>query len=263
MNINLNKTYFLLERNDKMDCVIPYTKELTFDSKIAEITTISLEHEMKVDNDELNGNFIITGEYKAHELSVNKEKFKYELPFFIELGENIDKETIDFNIEDFNYNIVDENILKVNIEFSVKAQELAVEPREEIFTDVPDAKVIETEIDIRKDDETTKIEDELNNDGNDSPTEEVIMKEEENEIEKDESNSLERLDNITKSTIIENIANTEEEYITYQIHIVKENETIESICSLYNTNTNVLGDYNDLKELKVGDKLIIPQDIDE
>ena len=246
-----------------MDCVIPYTKELTFDSKIAEVTTISLEHEMNVDNDELKGNFIVSGEYKVHELSVNKESFRYELPFFIELSDNIDKDTLDFNIEDFNYSVVDDNILKVNIEFSVKAQELKSEPKEEIFNDVPDANIIETEIDLRKDEEDKDLEEsELELPVEEKIEEQVATKKEEEIVQNEEINE-ERIDNITQSTILENVANSEDEYITYHIHIVKENETVESICALYNTNANTLGDYNELKELKVGDKLIIPQDLDE
>ncbi len=247
-----------------MDCVIPYTKELTFDSKIAEITTISLEHELNVKPGELNGNFIVSGEYKAHELSVNKEKFKYDLPFFIELGENVDKDTIEFSIEDFNYNVIDDNILKVNIEFRVKGEEkvLKEEETDKIFNDVPDANVVDTQIELRE--ENTKASDA---DEEEQKQEEIVNEnEKESESEKENiDNDLteERLDNITEKTILENIASTEDEYITYHIHIVKENETIESIANNYKTTANTLGEYNDIKDLKIGDKLIIPQDLDE
>ena len=247
-----------------MDCVIPYTKELTFDSKIAEITTISLEHELNVKPGELNGNFIVSGEYKAHELSVNKEKFKYDLPFFIELGENVDKDTIEFSIEDFNYNVIDDNILKVNIEFRVKGEEkvLKEEETDKIFNDVPDANVVDTQIELRE--ENTKASD----DDEEEQKQEEIVNENEKESESEKENidndlTEERLDNITEKTILENIASTEDEYITYHIHIVKENETIESIANNYKTTANTLGEYNDIKDLKIGDKLIIPQDLDE
>ena len=71
-----------------MNCIIPYTKEIPFNSKIKEITSISLEHEMSINEGEILGNFIISGEYKAHELSVNKESFEHVLPFSIDLTEN-------------------------------------------------------------------------------------------------------------------------------------------------------------------------------
>lgn len=93
-------------------------------------------------------------------------------------------------------------------------------------------------------------------------------KEEIKEVEKvieneDKNTDLERFDNITETTIIENIASTEDEYITYHIHIVKENETIDKICNEYNITANLLSEYNEIKEIKIGDKLIIPQDLDE
>ena len=94
-----------------MDFVIPYTKEITFKTKIAEIFSISLEHEMDINDNEILGNFIISGEYKTHELSVNKEPFEYTLPFSIDIAENIDKETIAFEITDFTYEIIKNDTL--------------------------------------------------------------------------------------------------------------------------------------------------------
>ena len=49
-----------------------------------------------------NLGIIISGDYKAHELSVNKDEFSYTLPFSIELSENLDLDTIDFSITDFS-----------------------------------------------------------------------------------------------------------------------------------------------------------------
>ena len=46
-----------------MNCIIPYTKEIPFNSKIKEITSISLEHEMNINEGEILGNFIVSGEY--------------------------------------------------------------------------------------------------------------------------------------------------------------------------------------------------------
>ena len=95
-----------------MDFVIPYTKEITFDTKIAEIDSISLEHEMDVNESEILGNFIVTGEYKSHELSANKEAFSHTIPFSIDLPNNIIKDTISFEITDFTYEIEDDNEIK-------------------------------------------------------------------------------------------------------------------------------------------------------
>ena len=50
---------------------------------------MSLEHEFNVNEGVVLGNFYITGEYRSHEVSVNKEPFKFTLPFTVELNERI------------------------------------------------------------------------------------------------------------------------------------------------------------------------------
>ena len=37
-----------------MNCKIPFTKDIPFEKKLYEITSISLEHELKVENELLN-----------------------------------------------------------------------------------------------------------------------------------------------------------------------------------------------------------------
>ena len=61
---------------------------------------------------------------------------------------------------------------------------------------------------------------------------------------------------------METIKNSDDTFVTYHIHIMKENETIESICTLYGTNTNYLNEYNDIQNVNVGDKILIPK-VDE
>ena len=46
---------------------------------------------------------------------------------------------------------------------------------------------------------------------------------------------------------------------TYQVYIIRENDTIETVLNKYNITRETLNLYNDLTELKLGDKLIIPQ----
>jgi len=57
--------------------------------------------------------------------------------------------------------------------------------------------------------------------------------------------------------ILENVTN-EEKYTTYHIHILKEGETIETICTMYNSNLSILSEYNDLSNVQEGEKIIIP-----
>lgn len=232
-----------------MNCVIPYTKEIVFKTKVAEISSISLEHEMSVNATELLGNFIVSGEYKAHELSVNKDEFSYTLPFSIELSDNVDTDTIDFSITDFSYEIVNENTLKVFIEFSVLASEneevVVEETKDEIFQDVSTA--------LENDVELSDVIIEL--------PEENTRKEELTIPEVLENN--ERLSEKETMTIMDSINNENDEFAIYHIHIVKEAETIEMISSMYNSSIDLISEYNDLTNIGVGDKLIIPEDKDE
>ena len=47
----------------------------------------------------------------------------------------------------------------------------------------------------------------------------------------------------------------------YKIYIVKENDTIESIISKYSVSKELLDSYNDLSDIKLGDKIIIPTNV--
>ena len=49
-----------------------------------------------------------------------------------------------------------------------------------------------------------------------------------------------------------------EEYATYKVCIVREGDSLESIMMRYNISKEQMELYNDLKEIKIGDKLIIP-----
>src|SRR5574344_35389 len=51
---------------------------------------------------------------------------------------------------------------------------------------------------------------------------------------------------------------SEELYKTYKVYIVKEEDTIESITTKYSVTKEELSNYNELLELKIGNKLIIP-----
>ena len=62
---------------------------------------------------------------------------------------------------------------------------------------------------------------------------------------------------------IKNLINTEEKYVSYKVYIVRHGDTIESICNKYNLMVDDIKEYNDLTNINVGDKIIIPQIINE
>lgn len=230
-----------------MNCIIPFTKDIKFKTNICEILSISLEHDYTLNETELLGNFIITGDYKSHEVSVNKEHFEHVLPFSVSLVSPIKEDTLDFNIEDFTYQILDDNTLKVDIEYAVKGEELERTEKPLVFED------IESEDDA--------IEDLLEEfDEKDEEVEEEIREE---EVRSDNKEVEERAVTETeKETIINEINKDDNTFVTYHIHIMKENETIETVCTMYNTSTQTIGEYNDISNIAIGDKIIIP-DIDE
>lgn len=213
-----------------MNLIIPFTKDIKFTSSISEITSISLEHEYTVNNYEILGNFILNGDYKTHELSVNKEHFEHVLPFRVDISSRIDRESVDLAIQDFTYEIKDNDTLKVNIEYCVNALELKEENKQEENK--------QEELFERVEDDDT-LEDMLDN--LDEPS--------------DENRNVTEDD---KKTILESINEQDESFVTYHIHIMQENDTIDTICTKYNTTSNILNEYNDLSTVAIGDKLIIP-----
>ena len=221
-----------------MNCKIPLTKDIDFEKKVSEITSISLEHETKVEEGVLKGNFIVSGDFKSHEVSVNKEPFSYILPFEIDLADDVDPNTIEFMIEDFTYEIIDQSILRVNIDFNVIASLKEKEEEEEeepLFQDVNNAFLEPVDI-LEEDDRSIKE-----------------MKIEENKKEEEEE------ERESEDTIISNMKGETNEYATYHIHMISDGESVETICTMYNSNLNILQDYNDLANITPGDKLIIPE----
>lgn len=212
-----------------MKQIIPYNENIVFKTKIAEVSSISLEHEFNVDSQEINGDFIVSGDYKAHDVSANKDPFLYRLPFSITMQDNFDMETLEFEVRDFTYDIVDEDTLSVHIEFSVDGEELQPEP------------VIEEE-------KPSRIEEPK-----------VIFEEVEDKPKLEDMIPEERIDDDTQKTIIESLNMDDDSFITYHVHIVRENDTIETIATKYNTQLEIIENLNNVEEINIGDKLIIPQ----
>lgn len=239
-----------------MNLIIPFTKDIKFNSSIAEITSISLEHDYTVNDGEILGNFIVSGDYKSHELSVNKEHFEYVLPFSVELTTRIDRDSVDFSIEDFTYEIKNNDTLEVRIEYSVNALEEKEETKEEVVEEEPLFERVEEDVTLEDmldtiDEEVRDNTEEVKKEGTDKEDTMDTEVVEEREVGEEE-----------KNTIIDSINDADDAFVTYHIHIMKETDTIDSVCTKYNTTSNILSEYNDLSTVAIGDKLIIP-DINE
>ena len=119
-----------------MKKIVPFNNVLTFETTVNEITAISLEHSLEKDMDSLSGVFYISGEYKMLNGGINPEKFNFELPFDIALGSRYKMNSMVVDIDDFRYELIDTNKMKVNIDLYIDGEELTEEVLE-LQTKVP------------------------------------------------------------------------------------------------------------------------------
>ena len=242
-----------------MRMIVPYEKEITFNTKIAQISSISLEYEANVLGSDLSGDFIVSGEYKIHEVSVNKEPFKYRLPFSISLDDYLIRDSLKYDIYNFTYEVKDEDTLKVNIEFLLEGEVVEKMPE-------PEVKVEETKKEPDKEEKERNIN--VNNNELDALLNQIDIKEKEADKKVEITNNIEIKDNKVDNSkneemILNNALNASNTYVTYHIHVVGENDTIDSIINNYKISKEILSEYNDLSSLNIGDKILIPELQDE
>ena len=100
-----------------MKKTVSFTKDLEFPMQIGEITQITLENDLKfIDQNNIEGKFLIAGKYKMTEASRFEEDFSFNLPVEIAVAEKCDLDTCKISITDFNYEVVDEEVLRANID---------------------------------------------------------------------------------------------------------------------------------------------------
>ena len=239
--------------------IIPLKKDIIFKTRIGEITSIDIEHTYNVEDDLVSGDVILSGTYKMTEASVLDEEFYYKIPFSIAITKRVNKDTINIEIEDFTYEI-QKDVLKVDIKLELTCEEEEDIKEEAIETldfnndkeDFEDndfmKEYFENDNNINNED---NIVDELNNNINVNENTKMDVEVNENKTDVDLN---ENINNITN-----NIINNENKYYTYKIYIVRDGDTIESICNKYNVTLNDLKDYNNVNNVNVGDKIIIPQ----
>lgn len=244
-----------------MKQIIPFKKDLPFKTKVSEITSISLEREIEIDEIGIvSGVFHITGDYKMNEGSINRENFSFDLPFDITLDPRYDIKTVMSDIEDFYYDVENEDTLKVNIDLFIEAEYL---PDSEVKdeSEYDDNRKVPEELEIFPE-ETPKEVEESQEAFKEEALEPTPVTIETNFIDK--ISPPEREDNIQTdlsnfaSDLFSNLDDTET-YTTYYVYIVKEEDTIDKILSKYGINKEELEAYNNIAEIKPGDKVIIPK----
>lgn len=239
-----------------MKKIVPFNNVLSFKTKVSEITSISLEHEIQKSDDAISGKFIIEGDYKNLIGDIETEKFSFELPFDIALGVRYERDNMVVDIDDFRYELIDSNRLKVNIDLYIDGD---IIPEEEEV--IEEEKVIdekrgiikemdEIEGDSRIDMDNDFLEDTIDFSKN------IIEGINKEPMETEASTIVNENNNIN---IFGNISDNET-YATYKVYTVMDTDTIDGIISKYNISKELLGEYNNIEDIKSGDKLIIPSD---
>ena len=208
-------------------------KRVDFPTMIGEVCAISLDHNLKfIDNLNINGDLILSGKYKMTEASRVEEDFLYKFPIEIALTEKLDLNTTKVEISDFYYEIENDDIMICHVDLDIEGLEVV-----DFCDDIFDSREC--------DGDKEKIEE--------IPTKEIIEPIVETKEEKEEIN-LEKKEEIN----IMNFEADNETYGTFVVYIVRQNETVNSILEKYNTTVEELEKYNDLKNINIGTKLIIP-----
>ena len=237
-----------------MKKIIPFKKSLTFDTNVSEITSISLENSLGNVNNTVSGDVIINGSYKITDSSIKTDDFEFTIPIDIDIDDRYSTNDILIDIDDFYYEIINNNILEVNID--IMLDNLIEKPIIEKEEPVIEEPIIEDSVI-----ESTSrcIEDEEKEEVNISESLEVNNTKKEINVKKvEENNSIKDEKVIEQTNIFSNFTSEKEEYSTYYVYIVREGDTIDSIMARYKISKEIIIEYNDITELKLGDKLIIP-----
>lgn len=238
-----------------MKKIIPFKKDIIFQNHIREITSISLEHTLNVSESEhsILGEFMVSGEYLMTDESINTEPFSYELPFDIRIDEKYILSNALIDIDDFYYEIVNDNVLSIHIDVLVdklEEQLIPVEPLEEVS--IPREEILESDrefmLDKMTESEVQKIEEPRCIEPEDDMNEKIDLQEEKRNI--DVNNEIQ--------SIFDGMNEQTETYKSYKVYIVREGDDLELIMEKYHIAKEELELYNDLKEIKIGDKVIIP-----
>jgi len=273
-----------------MKKVVPFTKTISFRTMIAEITDIEVNHTLALnENHEVVGDILVDGKYKMTDASQIEEEFHYKLPFTIDIDEKYNLDNLEIIISDFYFEIINEEDLKINVEIEMDGIEEnklpKLEEKKESLEEV--SEVLDTEedfvrnkeddilipveieekkekLEVPQDNPLHKLAEEIKKDilTEDIPLVEVTKQEAKKEIKKETTSVKQEKDNNTSSTnmssIFSSLASSEETFSTYYVYMVRETDTIESIIDKYQTTKEELQNYNDLTNVKVGSKLIIP-----
>lgn len=255
-----------------MQKVVSFDKKLEFKTMIGEVVSISLDQELSfLDDSNISGELIVSGKYKLTSASRLEEDFNFYLPIEIVLTERLEKDTRNVKIEDFRYEIGEDDTLNCHIELLVEGVE--------IVDDLPD----DTEITLESTDmiESTlkTIDDNLLNENrnvtiHNEENHMIEEREKKTEMQEElldndvlESNNIQEnmkeYDSENVGSLFSSLKDSNETFATYSVYIFRSNDTIEAIMDKYHVSKEELENYNDLSNLIIGSKIIIPTQSNE
>ena len=212
-----------------MKIILPFKKDVLLKDNVYEITSISLENQLSINEYLVQGTLYVTGEYRVSDASNTVLPFNLELPVSISLDDNYDTSCAKCDIDDFYYEIIDNQKISISVDISVDRLK-----QREISDNKRNINVIE--------DRCIDIDDDID----DKVIENSKVDNDKKEVKENSINSLfDKLDN-------------NENYKSYLIYIIRENDTLDNILEKYNVDIDIIKEYNDISDIKVGDKIIIP-----
>lgn len=210
-----------------MKQIVPFTKNIDFDTNVDEIISISLDKKVSdIRDGHIVGTLDLYLEYKENDISVNIQKYNESIPFDIVIDDRYNLEDVTVDIDDFYYEINDREVI-LHIDLLVDNLE---------YDDKEVDRIIE-----RHNNEEKSIEE----DTKDNEMVDLFL--ETNEKIKD-----------VQVPIYKTFDSNNETYVTYNVHIVRDDDNIDSICQKYGVGKEELSYYNDISSIKLGDKLIVP-----
>jgi len=226
-----------------MKQIVPFTKKISFDTSVDEITSISLDRKIKnVEDSIISGVFDLYLEYKESDISVNTLKYNSSIPFDIDIDDRYSLKDVKVDIDDFYYEIDDDDVV---LHIDVLIDNLEYMKKEEVIEKLP----------IEIEDEIIPIDDlniDIRNNNQKQESEERI------DIKKDITLDSSFDVNEITSNLTSSFLAGEEHFSTYKIHIIREEETINTVMEKYKISKDELEKYNTLDNVMLGTKIIIP-----
>ena len=251
-----------------MKQIISFEKEIPFKTMIGEVESIALEHTLTFQDDSsIQGDFIVSGTYKITKDTQTSLDFSYKVPVDIVLTTPLDDDR-EVEIDHFTYEILDEEALLVHIDLAVMGREkIDILEEDEVLKEQEKIiEKIETEKEEPMEDSHFAFQKDFVLDKEEGKKEVELFKEDTRKEKNEEKNKEETLKTISQEdtskevmhSIFSAFKDTEETFSTYSIYILRENDTLDEVLNRYGVTKEEISEYNQLDDLKVGSKLILP-----